>query len=152
MIDGQAADAKPAIEFGEAEIQVLVDHLQEVCHTMLDLNKDMLNLALHREATLALVKNFAENKMSRVLVAAKIDRATDGEQSETPAKEDTASDTVASSQTDGSNIQVVFAEKVEYLGHTAQTIAFLKRESYAVLDLKTPESDIEKMLDTSVSS
>lgn len=38
-------------------------------------------------------------------------------------------------QTEG-NLRLLFSEKVEYLGTTAQTIAFLKRESYAVLDLK----------------
>jgi hypothetical protein len=44
----------------------------------------------------------------------------------------------------------VISEKVEYLGNSAQTIALLKRESYAVLDLKA--EDIEKLLDTSISS
>jgi hypothetical protein len=37
------------------------------------------------------------------------------------------------------------------LGSSAQTIAFLKRESYAVLDLKA-EQDLDKILDLSVSS
>ncbi len=40
-----------------------------------------------------------------------------------------------SMQTEGS-MQLLVSEKVEYFGTTAQTIAFLKRESYAVLDLK----------------
>lgn len=61
--------------------------------------------------------------MSRVLVIAKVDTTgVEGEAPRTSAdstKEETASDTVASSQTDGSNIQIVFSEKVEYLGHTA---------------------------------
>lgn len=60
---------------------------------------------------------------------------------------------MSSSQPDGSNIQLVFGEKVEYMGHTAQTIAFLKRESYSVLDLKTAtDVDLDKMLDTSLNS
>lgn len=42
-IDAQQQEAKPSIEFGEAEIAVLVHHLQEVCYTLLDLNKDLLN-------------------------------------------------------------------------------------------------------------
>jgi len=43
-------------------------------------------------------------------------------------------------------VDIVFSEKVEYFGNGAQTIAFLKREDYCVLDLKT-EPDLEKLLD-----
>ena len=68
-------EATPAIEFGEAELSVLTDYLLEVGSNLLDLNKDLLNQQLHTEASLALVKNFAENQTSRSLVIAKIDRS-----------------------------------------------------------------------------
>lgn len=48
-------------------------------------------------------------------------------------------------------VDIVFSEKVEYFGNGAQTIAFLKREDYSVLDLKT-EPDLEKLLDQTVNS
>jgi hypothetical protein len=35
-------------------------------------------------------------------------------------------------------IEIVFSDQVEHMGSTAQTIAFLKRENYARLDLKPP--------------
>ena len=68
-------EATAAIEFGEAELSVLTDYLLEVGSNLLDLNKDLLNQQLHTEASLALVKNFAENQTSRSLVIAKIDRS-----------------------------------------------------------------------------
>jgi|LauGreDrversion4_2_1035121.scaffolds.fasta_scaffold860643_2 hypothetical protein len=48
-------------------------------------------------------------------------------------------------------VDIVFSEKVEYFGNGAQTIAFLKREDYSVLDLKS-EPDLEKLLDQTVNS
>ena len=49
------------------------------------------------------------------------------------------------------NIELVFSTKVEYLGHNAQTVAFLKREEYAKLDLK-PDLELEKVLDSAIAS
>ena len=96
-------EATPAIEFGEAELSILTDYLLEVGSNLLDLNKDLLNQQLHTDASLSLVKNFAENQTSRSLVIAKIDRsgvadtesdaATQATQSET-AMSDTLSNVV----------------------------------------------------------
>ena len=142
------------LDYGEAEIKLLVDYLNRVCSSLLDLNKDLLNWHLVQDRTLSLIKRFAEDKQTRALVVAKIDRNQTGpsESDNTQASIEVVSDSV-SSQPDGSNIQVLFSEKVEYMGSTAQTIAFLKRESYSTLDLsQASEQDIEKMLDSSLSS
>jgi hypothetical protein len=80
------------------------------------------------------VKQFAEDKQTRSLVIAKVDRSQ-GDQEQPPMTKADDTDQM-SMQTEGS-VQVLFSEKVEYLGTTAQTIAFLKRESYAVLDLRS---------------
>jgi hypothetical protein len=127
-------EAKPQIEFGESEIQILVDYLFETAASLLDLNKDLLNWQLHQAPTLQLVKQFAEDKQTRSLVIAKVDRSQ-GDQEQPPMTKADDTDQM-SMQTEGS-VQVLFSEKVEYLGTTAQTIAFLKRESYAVLDLRS---------------
>ena len=47
------------------------------------------------------------------------------------------SDTQSSIHQD-SNIEIKFSPTVEYLGPTAQSIAFLKREDFAKLDLSVP--------------
>jgi hypothetical protein len=44
-------------------------------------------------------------------------------------------------------VEIVFSDQVEYMGNAAQTIAFLKRENYARLDLKPP-LDLENSLTT----
>ena len=41
----------------------------------------------------------------------------------------------------------MFSDQVEHMGNAAQTIAFLKRENYARLDLKPP-LDLENSLAT----
>ncbi len=42
----------------------------------------------------------------------------------------------------GGGYEILISDKVEYFGNSAHTIAFLKRENYARLDLK-PELEIE---------
>ena len=44
-------------------------------------------------------------------------------------------------------VEIVFSDQVEHMGNAAQTIAFLKRENYARLDLKSP-LDLENSLAT----
>jgi len=66
------------LDYGEAEIKLLVDYLNGVCHSLLDLNKDLLNWHLVQDRTLSLIKRFAEDKQTRALVVAKIDRNQSG--------------------------------------------------------------------------
>lgn len=49
-------------------------------------------------------------------------------------------------------MEVVFSDKVEYRSGSAQTIAFLKREMYTVLDLKSAGADTLQSLDISLAS
>jgi hypothetical protein len=44
-------------------------------------------------------------------------------------------------------VEIVFSDQIEHMGNAAQTIAFLKRENYARLDLKPP-LDLENSLTT----
>jgi len=53
--------------------------------------------------------------------------------------------------TTGSQVEIYFSDKVEYFGNAAQTIAFLKREDFSVLNLKA-ELDLDKLLDQTVNS
>ena len=36
-----------AVDYGEAELEVLSKYLVATCHSLLDLNKDLLNKELH---------------------------------------------------------------------------------------------------------
>ena len=47
------------------------------------------------------------------------------------------------------NVEMYFSNKVEYLGPTAQTIAFLKREDFAKLDLQSG-IDLDKVLEAGI--
>ena len=48
------------------------------------------------------------------------------------------------------NLEINFSNKVEYLGPNAQSIAFLKREDFAKLDLNSG-MDLDKVLDAGIS-
>ena len=48
-------------------------------------------------------------------------------------------------------MEIYFSDKVEYFGNAAQTIAFLKREDFSVLNLKA-DLDLDKLLDQTVNS
>ena len=58
-------ETKPAFEYGEAELKILQDYLIRVGHSLLDLNKDLLNQQLNTPYAAALVKQFAENQQMR---------------------------------------------------------------------------------------
>ena len=57
----------------------------------------------------------------------------------------------ASSNNGGGNIELHFSSTVEYLGPTAQSIAFLKREDFAKLDLSVG-MDLDKVLEAGITS
>jgi len=118
-------------------------------------NKDLFNRELHLASTQEAVKAFANDKTQRAFVVAKIEKSTTGQdstntstvKSEKPTSED-MSEGISRNETMGgaSQVELVFSNKVEYIGHTAQTIAFLKRENYSRLDLKV-ELDLTKLLE-----
>jgi hypothetical protein len=84
------------------------------------------------------------------LVIAKIDKQA-GDQNQSK-QETTDSDSAnRSSLTLDANTELHISAKVEYLGSNAQTIAFLKREEFAKLDLKL-ELAIDKVLDSAIAS
>lgn len=48
-------------------------------------------------------------------------------------------------------LEIAFSTKIEYMGPNSQTIAFLKREDFAKLDLNQG-MELEKVLDASITS
>lgn len=66
-------------------------------------------------------------------------------------KTDDISSALNSEMLSNNAVEIFFSDKVEYYGSAAQTIEFLKREDYSVLDLK-PEIDLDKMLDLSTNT
>jgi hypothetical protein len=126
-------------------LKIINHFIAESSTILLNIDSNLLNVTLHLAESQERVKHFAQDKQSRALVIAKIDRAS----------QQTGKD--ASMITDGSSViaeggyDILISDKVEYLGIAAHTIAFLKRENYASLDLK-PELDIEAVLDVSQST
>jgi DNA-directed RNA polymerase alpha subunit len=91
------------------------------------------------------LKAFAEetSTSSRSLVIAKYESAAnEAQQTEKePAEEEEKSEgkTEASEPQGEKSIEIVFSASVEFLGSSAMTIAFLKREGYRQLDLRAKE-------------
>lgn len=138
------------VDYGEAELEVLSKYLLATCHSLLDLNKDLLNKELHSAPVQQRLKTFAEEKQSRTLVIAKLEKGAAVKEGETVKSEEIKlDDTISTLNSDlNSNTlaEIFFSDKVEYYGNAAQTIAFLKREDFAVLNLKA-DLDLSKILD-----
>ena len=98
-----------------------------------------MQVQLHLTETQERIKFFAQEKMSRALVIAKVDKSASADN----ANQDKSKIEVETQEVSG--FEIVFSDKVEFLGPTAQTIAFLKRENYARLDLKPPLDQIDVM-------
>lgn len=118
-------------------------------------NKDLLNRELHTPAKIDLLKQFAQDKNQRSLVVAKIEKpstntSVDGADTTASARDGSGSDTQSSMRQEG-NLEITFSTKIEYMGPNAQTIAFLKREDFAKLDLTTG-MDLEKVLNAGITS
>ena len=103
--------------YGEAELEILSRFLQETCSSLLSLNKDLLNRELHLPTAVELLKAFAQDKGSRALVVAKIEKNGDQNQQK---QEGTDSDSAnRSSMTLDANVELFIGSKVEYLGSNA---------------------------------
>lgn len=118
-------------------------------------NKDLLNRELHTPEKLEILKAYALDKSQRSLVVAKIEKpahndSVDGADTTASHASGTNSDASSSMRLDG-NIEITLSKVVEYLGPNAQTIAFLKREDHAKLDLASG-MDLEKVLDVGIAS
>jgi len=114
------------------------------------LNKDLLNKELHSASVQQRLKTFAEEKQSRALVIAKLDKGATVKEVDTTksgeTKMDEVSSTLNSEIQSNTTAEIFFSDKVEYYENAAQTIAFLKREDFSVLKLKA-ELDLDKLLD-----
>lgn len=137
------------IELGEQDLEYLNQYLASTCFTLLNVNKDLFYKELHEPVNQATLKTFACDKKQRALLIAKVDKSKavaliDGDGKpivnvNQPARE------LDAQNIDGSSgdlddpfrpIELRFSLKVQYLGQTAHTIAFLKRETYQTLELK----------------
>ncbi len=143
-------------ELGEAELEILCKFLRETVASLLAVNKDLLNHELHAPEKLDLLKQFAADKSHRSLVVAKIEKpsvnaSVDGVDTTASNKDASGSDSLSLSSIREGNIQIHMSTKIEYLGPNAQTIAFLKREDFAKLDL-TSGMDLDKVLEAGIQS
>ena len=153
MEDATQAESMAPTELGEAELEILCGFLRETAAQLLAVNKDLLNRELHTPAVLELLKQYAGEKGVRSLVVAKIERPASnagGDADTSASGQDAGSDTQSSIRQDG-NVEISFDTKVQYLGPNAQSLAFLKREDYAKLDLAAG-IDLEKVLDAGISA
>ena len=134
-------------EYGEAELEILNKFLQETCCSLLAVNKDLLNRELHTPTSVDLLKGFASDKSQRALVVAKIEKSSNEQQK---AEQPVTPKSEVSSVTAGMDVEIMLTGKVEYITQNAQTIAFLKREEFAKLDLKL-DMELEKVLESAVN-
>lgn len=93
-------------------------------HTLLDLNKDLLNKEIHSEKVWQQLKTFAEEKQSRTLVIAKLDKSNAVKEGESIKSGETKTDDVSSAinsdtQTGTQTTEIEFSDKVKYYGNTA---------------------------------
>lgn len=111
------------------------------CSTILDVNKDKLNNTLHQPDVQDLLAQFASDKNQRTLLVSRVDsRGGPGPDANTDEPLASPRTTDKSVTTSGENDVVKFSLKVEYHGGAAHSIAFLKREQYGFLDLRTDDT------------
>jgi len=132
-------------------------YLSSSCCTLLDVNKDKFHRALHEPATQELLAQFASDRNQRALLVSRVDQraraaneeeehkdeATGAGSPEKNAEAEPTDDAREKPAELGELLQgdeLKFSLKVQYYGAVAHTIAFLKRESYTVLDLKGDEA------------
>lgn len=137
------------MDYSEAEIEILANYLLAASHTLLDLNKDLINKEIHSTSVWQRLKTFAEEKQSRVLVIAKLEKGASVKEGDSIKNEETKADdsisTLKSEALSGVSAEIHFSDKVEYFGVAAQTIAFLKREDFSVLNLRAdPNPEISQ--------
>ncbi len=77
------------MDYSEAEIEILAKYLLAASHTLLDLNKDLLNKEIHSTSVWQRLKTFAEEKQSRTLVIAKLEKGASVKEGESIKSEET---------------------------------------------------------------
>jgi hypothetical protein len=147
---------------GEQDLAALNLYLSASCGTLLDLNRDKFHRALHEPANQDLLAQFAQDKNQRALLVARIDQRgrafhddeehkDEGQKDEAAGGGSTGKDPEVEPAEDGRakaseliellhGDEIKFSLKVQYHGAAAHTLAFLKRESYTVLDLRGDEA------------
>ena len=144
---------------GEQDLAALNLYLSAACCTLLDVNKDKFHRALHEPANQDLLAQYAHEKNHRALQISRVDQlgrafqedeehkdevAGAGSPSKNDAETEQADDAREKPTEELGELmqgdELRFSLKVQYYGAVAHTIAFLKRESYTVLDLKGDEA------------
>lgn len=97
------------------------------------MSKDLFYRELHSTQTQNTLRTFAQDKNLRTLIVARIDPAL-------PSLDEKSGAKSSVEQEDGNAAAGIrFLLKVEYLGQSAHSIAFVKREGYQVLELRGVE-------------
>lgn len=60
----------------EADLEILAKFFIETCHSLLGVNKDLINRELHRDGSFEILKTFASDKNQRSLVFSKVDKSS----------------------------------------------------------------------------
>jgi len=135
-------------------LEYLNSYLASTCFTLLNVNKDVFYKELHDAGNQKTLKNFASDKNQRALLIAKIEKGEikpPSNEGMIPNKEEEMGTSQEKSsefeseilsnweEGDPAKVELKFSLKVVYMGQLAHTIAFLKRESYAMLDFKASE-------------
>lgn len=121
---------------GEQDLSSINLFLQTCC-PLLDYNKDKFYKTLHEPSNQDLLNQFVLDRNLRVLLISKIDQ-TQGEEGK---------DSLPDGQEKAKLIELMqgddlkFSCKVQYYGPIAHSIAFLKRDAFAVLDLSSDSED-----------
>lgn len=121
-------------------------YLAATCYTLINVSKDYFYKELHSPVNQATLRSFAIDKKLRTLVVARIDRPTaaniaegteevKGGEENNGGKEDSSEDAV----------EILFTVKVQFLGQMAQSIAFVKREAHAQLELKAAGESVKPL-------
>lgn len=108
----------------DSDLEFLNQYLASTCFTLINVNKDHFYKELHSPLSQATLKTFATDKKQRSLIVVRIEKPQQAVEEEGKQTED------------DNNFDIRFTLKVEYLGQTAHSIAFVKREAYQILELR----------------
>jgi hypothetical protein len=120
---------------GEQDLSSINLFLQTCC-PLLDYNKDKFYKTLHEPSNQDLLNQFVLDRNLRVLLISKIDQSQDEGKDALP---DGPEKTKLTELLQGDDLK--FSCKVQYHGPIAHSVAFLKRDMYAVLDLSADSED-----------
>ena len=96
----------------EADLEILAKFFIETCHSLLGVNKDLINRELHPDGSFEILKTFASDKNQRSLVFSKVDKSSAANSEE--VKQAVAKAESFVDPQDDTGVQLFISNKVEY--------------------------------------